>query len=216
MVSGCIRSRAVAAAVLLAWALGALTLGGCAPKRVLRQPDWQADRPPATEAPVRKSLSRTAPVAQAPPDAPAADLPPELRASASGDLSRPIAPLGLAVANQALEQIGRPYRWGGEQPHRGFDCSGLVRWSYARVGVELPRAVIDQRRVGQSIDPSHLQPGDLVFFKTRGDRTTHVGIYIGDGAFVHAPRAGQPVRTDSLDDPWWRGRWTDARRVVID
>lgn len=177
-----------------------LLLGSCAPKRVLRQPDLPASRPtvvPISPAPV-----------QMPGPAPTPAEPEPAQQPATG------AHRGRVVAERALQQLGRPYRWGGELPHRGFDCSGLVRWSYRHVGVDLPRVVGDQRRAGRAIAPWHLWPGDLVFFRIRGDRISHVGIYIGDGRFVHAPSSGQPVRTDSLNDPWWRDRWADARRIL--
>lgn len=121
---------------------------------------------------------------------------------------------GAAIADIALSQLGQPYRWGGDRPQRGFDCSGLVRWSYGRAGVDLPRVVREQSRVGRSIGPRNLHPGDLVFFRTHSDRVSHVGIYVGGGRFVHAPSSGQPVRTDSLDDPYWRSCWVDARRIL--
>lgn len=134
-------------------------------------------------------------------------------------VSRPESPAatphpGLEVATLVQAQLGRPYRYGGNQPQRGFDCSGLVQWSYGQVGISLPRVVRDQSRAGRSVDPRRLRPGDLVFFDIRGNRTSHVGIYVGGGRFVHAPRTGQPVRTDALDDPYWRARWSDSRRVL--
>ena len=122
--------------------------------------------------------------------------------------------LGLEVATLAREQVGRPYRWGGENPSYGFDCSGLVQWTYGSVGVDMPRVVREQQKVGRRIDGDRLRPGDLVFFAIDGRSTSHVGVFIGHQEFVHAPRAGQPVRVDSLDDRWWRERWTDSRRVL--
>ena len=121
---------------------------------------------------------------------------------------------GVHVATLAQEQVGRPYRWGGENPSYGFDCSGLVQWCYGSVGVSLPRVVREQRKVGKSITGDRLRPGDLVFFALDGNSTSHVGVYIGGRRFVHAPRAGQPVRVNSLDDSWWRERWKDSRRVL--
>ena len=146
-------------------------------------------------------------------------------ASAEPEESSPIVPeptvdagtavkLGTHVATLAQEQVGRPYRWGGENPSYGFDCSGLVQWCYGSVGVSLPRVVREQKKAGKSINGDRLRPGDLVFFALDGNSTSHVGVYIGDRRFVHAPRAGQPVRVNSLDDSWWRERWTDSRRVL--
>jgi cell wall-associated NlpC family hydrolase len=149
----------------------------------------------------KRVLCQPAPVA--PPPAVA---PPEAPGPSSGR--------GPQVAALAAAQVGRPYRHGGNQPHRGFDCSGLVQWSYDQVGVSLPRVVRDQSRVGRRVDARRLRRGDLVFFAIRDNRTSHVGIYVGEGRFVHAPRTGQPVRTDTLDDPYWRARWSDSRRVL--
>jgi cell wall-associated NlpC family hydrolase len=166
-------------------------LGGCASKRVYRQP------PAATDTRQAAPRPEVGPPAATPPAA--------------------ALELGLRVATLAREQIGRPYRWGGESPGEGFDCSGLVLWSYGCVGVGMPRVVREQQRRGRSIDGDRLRPGDLVFFATSGHGgSSHVGIYLGDGDFVHAPSSGQPVRTDSLDDAWWRQRWTDSRRVLGD
>jgi murein DD-endopeptidase len=165
------------------WLLVATLLGGCAPKRVFRQPDLVEERPP--------------PSAPRPAGTPTAAL-----------------QKGLEVANLAQAQLGRPYRWGGNLPQRGFDCSGLVQWTYQSVGVDLPRVVREQVRVGRSVDPQRLHPGDLVFFNLTGDRASHVGIYVGEGRFVHAPRTGQPVRTDELSDPYWRQRWSATRRIL--
>jgi cell wall-associated NlpC family hydrolase len=118
------------------------------------------------------------------------------------------------VADLAQEQIGRPYRWGGENPSYGFDCSGLVQWTYGSIGISMPRVVREQKKRGKSITGDRLRPGDLVFFAISGDRVSHVGVYVGGGRFVHAPRAGQPVRIDSLDDAYWRQRWSDSRRII--
>ena len=175
------RSFLIVMAMLVFLSAGLALLGGCAPKRIMRQPE------------------AAGPAAR--PDAQAG--------------ARETSPRGGAVVDMALSQIGRPYRLGGDRPARGFDCSGLVQWSYRNVGVDLPRVVSAQRHKGCSIDAGSLLPGDLVFFRTRGDRISHVGIYVGDGRFVHAPSSGQAVRTDSLSDPYWRGRWADSRRVPI-
>jgi len=196
-------SVALAAALLLTW-----QLGGCAPKRVLRQPA-ATDAPRSASVPMRPP---TPPPGVTAPTAPGSAATPPAAAPAAG--APTAVERSLSVAEAAQAQLGRPYRWGGNQPHVGFDCSGLTQWSYRRVGVELPRRVAEQQHTGVSISPDRLRPGDLVFFKLQGSRPSHVGIYIGGGEFVHAPRAGQPVRTDSLDDPWWRRRWSEARRIL--
>lgn len=104
----------------------------------------------------------------------------------------------------ALRYLGVPYRWGGASPS-GFDCSGLCQYSYKQIGVDLPRTSRSQYRVGQHIAPDRLdllKPGDLVFFGTNGDpgRIHHVGMYVGDGNYVHAPQRGDVVKVSSLTD----------------
>lgn len=164
----------------------ALVLAGCSPKRIYRQPDPTAP----VGAPRRPPSDPTDPVV--------------------------VRVMGAEVAMLASAQIGKPYRWGGHSPERGFDCSGLVQWSYARVGVALPRVVSDQRRAGRPVAADQLEPGDLVFFAIEGDRISHVGVYVGDDQFVHAPRRGTTVRRDSLSDPYWRRRWNTSRRVAAE
>jgi cell wall-associated NlpC family hydrolase len=174
--------------------IGLWLLAGCASKRVYRQPPPATD--PAADGAVEEGASdqrREPPRSRPPAEAVA---------------------LGIRVANLARDQVGRPYRWGGETPGEGFDCSGLVHWSYGCVGVGMPRVVRRQQEMGLRITGDRLLPGDLVFFAIDGRRTTHVGIYVGDQRFVHAPSSGQPVRVDSLADTWWRRRWTESRRVI--
>jgi murein DD-endopeptidase len=207
------RIRHAPAVLLLAVAFGSAPLGGCAPKRVLERPEAAGDPGATRPTPLVRRQGTTQREVLPPPAADPAGpdpavAPPGEEPAAEG------SQLAIRAAGLALGQQGRPYRWGGDRPERGFDCSGLVQWSYRNVGVELPRVVRDQRRVGRSVEPRHLHPGDLVFFRLHGDRTAHVGIYVGGGQFVHAPRAGQPVRTDRLGDSYWRARWTDARRIL--
>jgi hypothetical protein len=119
------------------------------------------------------------------------------------------------VVLYALGFIGVPYRWGGDDPSRGFDCSGFVRHVYRGVpGVDLPRTSEAMSRSGRRIDRAALGPGDLVFFNTLGRAWTHVGIYLGDGRFVHAPARRGQVRIEGLDDPYWRARYSGARRLI--
>ncbi len=115
----------------------------------------------------------------------------------------------------AEAQIGKPYEWGGESPHNGFDCSGLSQFVYAEEGIEIPRTALDQYH---SLMPvKNLRVGDLVFFKTYPDNqeVSHVGIYIGEGYFIHAPRTGERIRIDRLGDPYWSAHYVGARRVLI-
>ena len=120
---------------------------------------------------------------------------------------------GAAAADQALKMVGKPYRFGGSTPSRGFDCSGLVQYSFRQAGVALPRDTEQQRRASASIRVSSLRRGDLVFFNEGWRRNSHVGIYLGSGKFVHAPSSGGHVRTESLDSPYWKKHLSDARRV---
>lgn len=112
----------------------------------------------------------------------------------------------------ALALIGSPYRYGGRTP-AGFDCSGFVGYVYGEtLGVSLPRRSEEMVRSGTELERGALAPGDLVFFNTLGRRFSHVGIYIGDGRFVHAPARGGRVRVERMSDPYWAGRYNGARR----
>lgn len=115
----------------------------------------------------------------------------------------------------ALLALGAQYRLGGRSPETGFDCSGLVAHVFERAwGVLLPRNARAQATIGKPIRQlQELEPGDLVFYNTRNSPYSHVGIYVGDGRFVHAPRSGKRVRAERLDSPYWRARFNGARRV---
>lgn len=117
---------------------------------------------------------------------------------------------GQAVVVLAKRQVGAPYRWGGSSPS-GFDCSGLVRYVYAQIGVTLPHNAAQQYRLGTPIARASLVPGDLVFF----DRLRHNGIYVGAGRFVHARQTGRGVNIASLDDGWYASHWVGARRLEL-
>jgi murein DD-endopeptidase len=136
---------------------------------------------------------------------------PDRRAAGSAKQAR--ADVGAGAVRHALEVVGTPYVWGGNTP-RGFDCSGLVQYSYSLVGVELPRVTIMQRSATQAVSRKQLRPGDLVFFHIDGKRNSHIGIYIGDGKFVHAPRTGKFVSTASLSNPYWQRNFAGARRPL--
>jgi len=120
--------------------------------------------------------------------------------------------LASRAADGALAMLGKPYRRSGNTP-AGFDCSGLVQYSYAKVGVTLPRETQAQRLEGRSVAASKLRRGDLVFFDQEGKKSSHVGIYIGEGRFVHAPSTGGRVRTDGLEAVYWRSHFVEARRI---
>ena len=114
----------------------------------------------------------------------------------------------------ALNMIGVRYRWGGDTPDSGLDCSGFVRYVFQdTLGMALPRRAEEMSRVGEKVSMSNLKPGDLVFFNTMRRTFSHVGIYIGDNKFVHSPSTGSTIRVDDLDDGYWEKRFTGARRV---
>ena len=120
----------------------------------------------------------------------------------------------FAAALQALVTVGVRYHYGGSSPETGFDCSGLVAHVYERAwGIAVPRNTEEQRAVGRPVKLADLQPGDLVFYNTRNRPFSHVGIYLGDGDFVHAPRRGQRVRVESIRSSYWRARFDGARRL---
>jgi len=119
---------------------------------------------------------------------------------------------GNEVALYALSLLETGYRFGGKKPEAGLDCSGMVRFVYRQAtGLELTGSAADMARLGRPVDMADLRPGDLVFFNTSGRPYSHVGIYIGDGRFVHAPSSGGAVRTDSLKSGWFAARFEAAR-----
>lgn len=146
-----------------------------------------------------------------------------LLAACSSRVPRRVAPplsgVQAAVANdvlfRALGLVGTPYRWGGNTPEGGFDCSGLVGYVYREAaGLSLPRTSAAMSELqAPRLDGEALVPGDLVFFGRRG-RISHVGIYVGERRFVHAPNAGGTVRLDSLDGAWWRENFAFGRRIL--
>jgi cell wall-associated NlpC family hydrolase len=114
----------------------------------------------------------------------------------------------------ALNMIGVRYRWGGNTPDSGLDCSGFVRYVFQdTLGMTLPRRAEEMSRVGEKVAVSDLKPGDLVFFNTMRRSFSHVGIYIGDNKFVHSPSTGSTIRVDDLDEGYWEKRFTGARRI---
>ncbi len=124
----------------------------------------------------------------------------------------PAHPAAPAAAAIALDMLGKPYRYGGDTP-KGFDCSGLVHYSYARAGVRVPRSTEAQRKGTEPVPPNKLKNGDLLFFDQEGKKYSHVAIYLGDNWFVHAPSGGKTVRKDRLTDPFWSKHFLEARRV---
>lgn len=119
------------------------------------------------------------------------------------------------VAIEALSLVGIRYRYGGNSPEQGLDCSGLVRYVFREAdGTDLPRTSHEMSRRGQPVDKQDLQAGDLVFFNTLNRAFSHVGIYLGNNQFIHAPSAGRNVRVESMDMTYWKTRFNGARRVL--
>ena len=189
-----------------------------------------------TAASARADASATATLAALLPHLAASDTIPLMDRSAmfAGDLSRlmaaydagqgaPVSADGDALGgksqsllSRAMSLLGTPYRWGGTSPESGFDCSGLVSYVFrTALGIELPRVSRDMASLtnGQAIERGALNVGDLVFFGRNGKRVDHVGIYVGEGRFLHAPSRGKDVRVDTLASGYWSGKYLSARRV---
>lgn len=122
----------------------------------------------------------------------------------------PVRP-GLSAERQrviaaAKRQMGIRYRWGGNTPREGFDCSGFTKYALKGLGAKIPRTAAQQSKASRTINRSSLRPGDMIFFKTKGTRVNHVGIYLGNGKFIHAASGGGRVMTDDLRKNYWQKR----------
>jgi len=122
--------------------------------------------------------------------------------------------LGDEIVRNAMSLLGHPYRYGGADP-AGFDCSGLVRFVFNQLGVEVPRTVTEQYRTAWPVRLADLKAGDLLFFTLDGAQISHVAIYVGDGRFVHAPQTGRPVELRTLKDKFYRSRLVGAGRLYV-
>lgn len=120
--------------------------------------------------------------------------------------------MGAIAARTAERFVGIPYRWGGDNVVDGMDCSGFVRAVYNLCGLSIPRTSRDQFKAGGPVAKHDLQDGDLVFFGSSTDNINHVGIYVGNGRFVHAPRRGEDIRVTSVDESYFEKRFIGARR----
>ena len=121
------------------------------------------------------------------------------------------------LIDNGLSLLGIRYRFGGNTPQSGFDCSGFVRHVFSdALGVLLPRTAVEMARVGETIPKDELQPGDLVFFNTLRRSFSHVGIYLGDNKFMHANSRGGGVRVDDMTGRYWAKRFNGARRIDVD
>jgi len=119
------------------------------------------------------------------------------------------------ISIEAMALVGTPYRYGGNTPDSGFDCSGRVRYVVQRAAsVNLPRTAAEMGRRGTLLDRRDVASGDLVFFNTTGQPNSHVGIYVGQNRFVHAPATGGTVRLEDMTKSYWASRYMGARRVV--
>ncbi len=132
-------------------------------------------------------------------------------------LGNDVSDLRRTLINLAMNLRDIRYVRGGHDPSTGFDCSGFVRYVFAHaIGLNLPTNSAAQFLSGLKVDRSHMQPGDLVFFRTAGrhgrGRISHVGIYVADGRFIHSPSHGKTVRVDSLDEAYWAERFAGAKR----
>jgi cell wall-associated NlpC family hydrolase len=124
----------------------------------------------------------------------------------------PGAALGDEIAMRALSLLGAPYQWGGSGPST-FDCSGLVRFVHSQIGIATPRTAAEQYSAAKPVNVKGLTPGDLLFFRIRGSKISHVAIYTGEGRFIHAPQTGRPVELRTLDDEFYAARLAGAGRL---
>lgn len=146
-------------------------------------------------------------------------LPPVRDTPAPGS-SQPAIPRSSSASPDALftalAALGIDYRYGGRSPATGFDCSGLVAHVFRDAyGLAIPAQTKAQSRLGKPVDLPQIETGDLVFYNTLGQPNSHVGIYIGDNRFIHAPRTGSSVRIESMHSTYWKNRFTGARRLVF-
>ena len=134
-----------------------------------------------------------------------------------GDVGGKMEAKASELVVNAMTFLGVPYKRGGTDASTGFDCSGFVRAIFEQTaGLVLPRKAVEQAAAAQKIDRADLQPGDLVFFNTMRRAFSHVGIYVGEGKFIHAPKPGAEVRVESLSVAYWARRFDGARRVAVE
>ena len=132
-----------------------------------------------------------------------------------GQVRQTVSNKASELVGNAMGFLGTAYRRGGSSVETGFDCSGFVRAVYEQsIGLILPRRAEQQAAATENVDKKDLQPGDLVFFNTMRRAFSHVGIYVGDGKFIHSPKPGAQVRVESMSLSYWRGRFDGARRVA--
>ena len=178
---------------------GCLLLWGCA----------SAGRPPVAGPVDRTRVAAPAVSESLSPPVPSAPVEEPLHSAGAE-----VETLGRLAARHASAQIGAPYLFGGADP-RGFDCSGLVQYAFGMVGLTLPRDTREQRHRERRLADLHsLEPGDLLFFRDSHRGMMHVGMYVGEGRFVHAPSKGGKVRMDAVGASYWQRRLIEARRLA--
>ncbi len=130
---------------------------------------------------------------------------------------RDLSQVSNEVIFRAISLVGTPYHYGGTQPETGFDCSGLIGFVFHEAaGMKLPRTTRELIDIeAKAIDRDDLQAGDLVYFNSRGGRVSHIGIYVGENRFVHAPSSGGVVRIDHLNTPYWTKFYVGAKRLLM-
>jgi murein DD-endopeptidase len=136
-------------------------------------------------------------------------------AAAHADAPRTAAGQREAIAALARRMVGTPYLFGGDDPAEGFDCSGLIHFAFAGNGIDVPRTAQQQYRVARKIPLDEAAAADLVFFQDQ-QKLSHVGLYLGDGWFVHAPSSGSTVRVSSLDSEYYRTNLVGVARLLDD
>ena len=190
-----------------------MALAACAaPAMAMNPVTSPADPVPAVTVATQAPLDAVAPVDLASPDN--APLVAQIAALQDAQATPSTSARIRTVLQRAFTLLGTPYRWGGTSPEGGFDCSGLVGYVFRTIGIDLPRVSRSMANEGTAVaDRTALTEGDLVFFGKRG-RVDHVGIYIGQGKFVHAPRTGRDVTVSSLDSGYWSNKYLQARRLA--
>jgi cell wall-associated NlpC family hydrolase len=167
--------------------------------------------PADTPAPSNKPDDATAtPSASAPAAGATVSSASETKAAAPVDFTQ-------SLVIEALGLIGVTYRWGGNSPETGLDCSGFIRYVFQQaLNIALPHNAFAISRLGEDVDRDALKPGDLVFFNTLGRKFSHVGIYLGDDRFIHSPSRGSKIQVVSMKEAYWQKHYNGAKRVNQD